>query len=99
MENREREMLDELMDMAEEIQVPEGLTPDAVEKKLLEVDERKPARKRAPHFDSRACGGMLPACMRGCLQDMEPAECGRRGRLPFYRRPEDGRRDRDGGEL
>lgn len=46
MENREREMLDELRDMAEEIQVPEGLTPDAVEKKLLEVDERKSARKR-----------------------------------------------------
>ena len=35
MENREREMLDELRDMAEEIQVPEGLTPDALEKKLL----------------------------------------------------------------
>ena len=93
MENREREMLDELRDMAVEIQVPDGVTPDSGSGRA------EACKKAAPHFDSRACGGMLPACMRGCLQDMEPAECGRRGRLPFYRRPEDGRRDRDGGEL
>lgn len=86
MENREREMLDELRDMAEEIQVPEGLTPECCREEASGSGRAEACKKAAPHFDSRACGGMLPACMRGCLQDMEPAECGRPGKASLLQK-------------
>lgn len=45
MENREREMLEKVKDMAENIQVPESLRPDAVEESIKEAGAKKTKRK------------------------------------------------------
>lgn len=45
MENREREMLEKVKDMAENIQVPESLRPDAVEETIKEAGAKKTKRK------------------------------------------------------
>ena len=45
MENREREMLEKVKNMAEDIQVPESLRPDAVEESIKEAGAKKTKRK------------------------------------------------------
>ena len=46
MENREREMLEKVKNMAEDIQVPESLRPDDVEESIKEAGAKKTKRKR-----------------------------------------------------
>lgn len=45
MENREREMLEKVKNMAEDIQVPESLRPDDVEESIKEAGAKKTKRK------------------------------------------------------
>ena len=49
MENREREMLEKVKNMAEDIQVPESLRPDDVEESIKEAGAKKTKRNWRRH--------------------------------------------------
>ena len=58
MENREREMLEKVKNIAEDIQVPESLRPDAVEESIKEAGAKKTKRKRRRGYTV----GLAAAC-------------------------------------